>query len=283
MKSGAISEEDLSAFASRNIVFRDHIWTSAATHILRQHRPNLLLFHLLNLDSTQHRYGPRTPAAMTTMAYLDGQVARVVDALEETGLMARTTLFVVSDHGFKLVKRQIRPNAALAKAGLLTVADGKVAKTDAYSVPEGGTAIVYVTAPDPDGAIGKRVKAAIEGLEGIDRIIEPAEYARLGLPLPADNDQMGALFLTAKEGYSFTADPNEPAVVDAPAGSLGAHGYIATDPDLRALFIASGRGIKPGVTLDTVNTIDIAPTAAALLGVELKGVEGRVLTEILQK
>ena len=283
VKSGAISEEDLSAFASRNIVFRDHIWTSAATHILRQHRPNLLLFHLLNLDSTQHRYGPRTPAAMTTMAYLDGQVARVVGALEETGLMARTTLFVVSDHGFKLVKRQIRPNAALAKAGLLAVADGKVAKTDAYSVPEGGTAIVYVTSPDPDGAIGKRVKAAIEGLEGIDRIIEPAEYARLGLPLPADNDQMGALFLTAKEGYSFTADPNEPAVVDAPAGSLGAHGYIATDPDLRALFIASGRGIKPGVTLDTVNTIDIAPTAAALLGVELKGVEGRVLTEILQK
>ena len=119
--AGKISEEDLAAFASRNIVYRDHIWTEAAVHILTRHRPNLLMFHLLNLDSTQHRYGPRTPAAMTTMALLDSQVARIVGTLESTGLMPRTTVFVVADHGFKAVRRQIRPNAAFMKAGLLTV------------------------------------------------------------------------------------------------------------------------------------------------------------------
>jgi predicted AlkP superfamily pyrophosphatase or phosphodiesterase len=282
VSAGTISEADLAAFATRNIVFRDHIWTSAAVHILKQHRPNLLLFHLLNLDSTQHRYGPRTPAAQTTMAYLDGQVARIVQALEESGLMKATTMFVVSDHGFKTVKRQIRPNAALAAAGLLTAQDGKVTKAEAYSFPEGGTAIVYVTVPDQSGAILSRARQAIERLEGIDRVIEPAEYKQLGLPAPADNDQMGVLFLTAKEGYAFSHDSTDPTVVDAPPGSLGAHGYIASDPDLRALFIASGRGIKPGVALDSVNTIDIAPTAARLLGVELRGVEGRVVTEILR-
>jgi predicted AlkP superfamily pyrophosphatase or phosphodiesterase len=69
--------------------------------------------------------------------------------------------------------------------------------------------------------------------------------------------------------------------VDAPPGS-GSHGYVASDPDLRALFIASGRGIREGVTLDAVNTIDIAPTAATLLALELKDVDGRVLKEILR-
>ena len=59
---------------------------------------------------------------MTTMAHLDSQVATIVQTLEETGMMPRTTIFVVSDHGFKAVKRQIRPNAAFMKAGLLTVA-----------------------------------------------------------------------------------------------------------------------------------------------------------------
>jgi arylsulfatase A-like enzyme len=49
------------------------------------------------------------------------------------------------------------------------------------------------------------------------------------------------------------------------------------------LFIASGRGIRPGVVLETVNTIDLAPTAARLLGLELKNVEGRVLQEVLAK
>lgn len=278
---GVISEEDLAAFASRNIVYRDHIWTQAAAHILRQHRPSLLLFHLLNLDSTQHRYGPRTPAAVTTMAHLDSQVATIVQALEQSGLMARTTIFVVSDHGFKLVRRQIRPNVAFMKAGLLTVQDGKVSKAEAYSMAAGGSAMVYVTVPDLSGAILDRVKRSLQGMEGIDAVIEPAGYAPLGLPLATDNDQMGALFLTAKDGYAFTADSTEPGVVDAPLGSLGAHGYVATDPDLRSLFIASGRGIRPGVTLEAVDAIDVAPTAARLLGVELSDVEGRVLKEIL--
>lgn len=281
VKAGLLSQADLETFASQNILFRDHVWTNAAVHILRRHRPHLLLFHLLTLDSTQHRYGPRTPAAMTTMAHLDTQVATIVKTLEETGLAPRTTVFVLSDHGFKAVRRQILPNAAFMKAGLLKTTDGKVSQTEAYSVPEGGSALVYVTVPDPAGEVLRRVKQALAGTEGIDRIIEPADYAALGLPLPAANPQMGALFLTAKDGYAFSAATGEQVVIDAPEGSLGAHGYVSTDPDLRSLFIAWGRGIKPGVTLDTIDNLDIAPTAARLLGVELKGVEGKVLTEIL--
>lgn len=282
VKAGAISQEDVDTFASRNILFRDAVWTKAAAHILREHRPNLLLFHLLTLDSTQHRYGPRTQAAMNTMALLDSQIATIVRTLEETGLAASTTIFVLSDHGFKVVTRQIRPNAAFLKAGLLTVTDGKVAQSQAYTVPEGGTALVYVTTPDPDGRILARAKQALAGIEGIDKIVEPADYASYGLPLPSANDQMGALFLTAKEGYAFAATAGEQVVVDAPEGSLGAHGYVATDPDMRSLFIASGRGITPGVVLDSVDNVDVAPTAARLLGVELKNVDGKVLTEILR-
>ena len=279
--AGVLSDEDVQNFAGRNIVYRDHVWTQAAAHIIRKHRPNLMLFHLLNLDSTQHRYGPGTHAATSVMALLDTHVAEILRAIDDAGLTARTTVFVVSDHGFKAVKRQIRPNAQFARAGLLTVADGKVTKADVYSVPEAGTALVYVTGPDERGELVARARQALEGMEGIDRIIEPRDYAALGLPQPADSDQVGALFLTAKDGYAFTADANEPAVVDAPPGS-GSHGYVASDPDLRALFIASGRGIREGVTLDAVNTVDIAPTAATLLNLELQGVDGRVLKELLR-
>jgi predicted AlkP superfamily pyrophosphatase or phosphodiesterase len=229
----------------------------------------------------QHRYGPRTLAAMTTMAHLDAQVATILKTLDETGLAARTTVFVVSDHGFKAVKRQILPNAALAKAGLLRSDGGKITGADAYVVPEGGTAIVYVTVPDPRGEILARTRQALAGMEGIDAVIEEADYSRLGLPLPGANPQMGVLLLTAKDGYAFGGAIGERLVVDAVEGSLGSHGYIATEPDLRALFIASGRGIKAGVTLESVANLDIAPTAARLLGVELKNVDGKVMTEIL--
>src|SRR6185436_9809413 len=182
VKAGILSQSDLETFSTKNILWRDHIWTQAAAHILRQHQPNLLLFHLLNLDSTQHRYGPRTPAAMDAMAHLDSQVATIVDTLEKTGLMARTTLLVVSDHGFKLVKRQIRPNAAFAKAGLLTVEANKLTAAKVYSVPEGGSALVYVTVPDPSGALLKQARAALGGMEGIASIVEPGEFDKYGLP-----------------------------------------------------------------------------------------------------
>jgi predicted AlkP superfamily pyrophosphatase or phosphodiesterase len=281
IKAGMLAEKDLETFASGNILWRDHVWTTAAAHILRQHRPNLLLFHLLNLDSTHHRYGPRTPAGMTAMAHLDSQVGIILKTLEETGLAARTTVFVVSDHGFKTVKRQIRPNAAFMKAGLLKAEQGKISQAQVYSVPEGGSALVYVTVPDPSGELLGRAKKALEGLEGLDKVVEPADYGRYGFPQPADNNQMGTLFLIPKDGYAFTAAAGDDLVVDATAGSLGAHGYVASDSDLLSLFIASGRGIKPGAALGIMNTIDIAPTAARLLGVQLKDVDGRVLDEIL--
>ena len=255
----------------------------AAAHIIRQHRPNLMLFHLLNLDSTQHRYGPRTPAAMAAMALLDTQVGTILQAVHDAGIGPRTTVFVVSDHGFKTVKRQIRPNAIFAKEGLLKADGGKVASAQVYSVPEGGSALVYVTVPDESGALLAKAKAVLAGVEGIDRVVEAPEFSKYGLPAPTATGQMGALMLTARDGYAFTADSAEPAVVDAPDGGLGSHGYVASDPDLQALFIASGRNIKPGVTLDAVSNLNLTPTIARLLDLRMPDATERVLTEIFVK
>jgi predicted AlkP superfamily pyrophosphatase or phosphodiesterase len=281
IKAGIVSQDDVDTFAAKNIVFRDQVWTEAAAHIIRLHKPNLMMFHLLTLDSMQHRYGPDTLAAQSTMAHLDAQVADIVRAVEEAGIAPQTTFFIVSDHGFKRVKRQINPNAALVKAGLVQMADGKAVQAEAWVVPEGGSAVAYVTVPDPDGARLDRLRDALAGIEGIEKVIEPADYPAYGLPLPSASDQMGALFLTAKEGYAFTAAVGDQLLNDATEGGFGAHGYVSTDPELGAIFIASGRGIEPGVMLDSVNTIDLAPTMAQLLGLELTGVDGSVLTRIL--
>jgi predicted AlkP superfamily pyrophosphatase or phosphodiesterase len=283
VKAGAIAETDLPTFHTRNIVWRDQIWTDAARHILRQHRPNLMLYHLLNLDSTHHRYGPRSHAATIAMAQLDSSVASILTAIDAAGLTPRTTVFVVSDHGFKLVKRQIRLNAALARAGLLEVKDGKVVRSQAYVVPEGGTALLYITVPDPSGEILAKAKSTIAAVEGVDTIVGPEGYKQYGLPQPVDNNQMGALFIIPNEGYAFNAAVTDPEVVDATEGSLGAHGYVASDPELSALFIASGTGIARGVGLGTIDNVDVAPTIAKLLGLTLPNADGRILEEILTK
>ena len=55
-------------------------------------------------------------------------------------------------------------------------------------------------------------------------MIEPAGYALYGLPLPSASNQMGELFLTAREGYAFTAAVGDQVSSDATEGSFGAHG-----------------------------------------------------------
>jgi len=279
--AGLVPQDDVDNFSSRNIVLRDRIWTDAAAHIITAHKPNLMMFHLLTLDSMQHRYGPDTLAAQETMAHLDAQVADIVEAVRRAGILDQTTFVIVSDHGFKRVKRLINPNVALAKAGLVQVTDDKATHADAWIVPEGGSALAYVTVPDADGAKLAQVRSAVAGLEGVDKVVEPADYASYGLPGPTVSDQMGPLFITAKPGYAFTAALGNALVTDATEGSFGAHGYVASDPELGAIFIASGRGIKAGVTLDSVRNIDVAPTLARLLGLELSNADGTVLTAIL--
>ena len=57
-RRGSCSQDDVEASRPKNIVLRDRVWTEAAAHIIRTHKPNLMMFHLLTLDSMQHRYGP---------------------------------------------------------------------------------------------------------------------------------------------------------------------------------------------------------------------------------
>ena len=58
---GAAATADLENFTKSNILFRDQMWTRAAVHLIREHRPNLMLLHFLSLDSVHHQFGPKEP------------------------------------------------------------------------------------------------------------------------------------------------------------------------------------------------------------------------------
>ena len=277
---GVLLPDDLPPRGKGNNPWRDHLRSRAAAHILRKHRPNLLLLHFLNLDDVHHRYGHGSPAGHTAVALLDAQIASLVGVLDSGPLRGRSTLLIVSDHGFKKVRRVIRPNARLRELGLLQV-EGARTTGSVYAVSEGGTAMVYGV----DAAGRARMPALVETfatLEGVERVVEPEGFPALGLPAPSENAQMADLVLVARDGYAFDALSTGPPVSDVgPTDDRGAHGYVASDPDMDALFVAYGRGIRPGVTLDRIANVDVAPTVGALLGLEMPGAAGRPLAAIL--
>jgi predicted AlkP superfamily pyrophosphatase or phosphodiesterase len=259
-----ITVSDVDKFEASNILFRDQIWTTAAVHLIREHKPNLLLFHLLSLDSVHHEYGPGSLAGLAAFAFMDGCGARLVEAVQDAGMGQRSTFIVVSDHGFKRYTKQIRPAVALAAAGLASTA---------YVLAEGGSAYVYLDQSQA-AELATKVNRALAGVEGIDQIISPDGFAALGLPQPDRDPQMSQLLLTAKDGYSFTGATGGPVTPAVPQ-QAGSHGYLASDPNMDAIFIASGYGARAGARLEKIANIDVAPTVAHLLGVTWPAARGK--------
>jgi hypothetical protein len=62
-----------------------------------------------------------------------------------------------------------------------------------------------------------------------------------------------------------------------PATSLGTHGYLPERPEMHASFFVQGEGIAAARNLGVIDMTQIAPTLAALLGVELPSAKSAAL------
>jgi predicted AlkP superfamily pyrophosphatase or phosphodiesterase len=277
--AGTVTPEQLKTFEDSSQAWQDLIWTAAAEDILEKHKPNLLLFHLLTADDTNHEYGPMSHASLTGFAFLDDRVKDILDVLQRSGLSKQTTLLIVSDHGFRTFSHKLHPNVRLREIGLLS---GSAAQTKAevWVVPEGGTAMVYVNSPDRRVDLVPKLRSKFTGAEGIDRVYGSDEFESLGLPTRSMNGQAPELVLAATPGYCFSPESEGDYVTNTP--QAGTHGYINSDPDMQAIFIAWGAGISKGVHLGKISNLDVAPTIAALLGLEMKQAKGHTLEKIFE-
>ena len=277
MADGTVTADQLKTFEASSQAWQDEMWTDAAVKILEKHRPNLLLFHLLTLDDTNHEYSPMSNASFTAMALLDSQVKRIVDTLERTGISSNATIIVLSDHGFRAYKHKVRPNVLLKQKGLLGEGQGK-AKGGAWVLPEGGTAAVYFANHDRK-ELASDLRTLFTGTEGIDHVYGTEDLPKLGLPVPAKSDQAPDMVLAAAPDYMFSNESDGDLVTPATGGT---HGYINTDPQMQAIFIAAGAGVPKGVRLGRIANLDVAPTIAALLGLEMKNVQGHAIEPIVK-
>jgi predicted AlkP superfamily pyrophosphatase or phosphodiesterase len=256
----------------KNIVQWDQFLTSAATGIIRGMRPNLLLLHLVQLDYYQHRGGLEGPEVKPALARIDAHVAAVMTALREAGLADRTTVIVTGDHGFQDVRRTVQVNEILVRAGLRGC-PWSSATWRATAHVSGGSAAIFVNASE-SGDTAARAEEALRR-EARDRytVVTRRQLDELGAMTGA------ALALEAAPGWAIAGACGDGV---ESSGYAGAHGFLPSRPSMSTGFIAAGAGIKPGVSLERIGLVDVAPTAARLLGTTMPSVEGRVLEEILR-
>lgn len=262
-------------------VMRDWLYTRLAKQLFENHPPHLLLIHLIEVDHVQHKHGPRTPEAYWSVRFADDRVRDIVEAARASEFGENVTIIVASDHGFFPIERDIRPNIALRRLGLIADGEG-TARKQAYCVAQGGGCMVYVLDDERRDEIVNQLATELARIEGVQTVIRQDRFAELGLATPADDARAPDLWLAAQSGYSFTETEDGDDVVAPRETPGGTHGYLPDQPDMLATLVLWGAGIRSGVRLEKSSNEDVAPTIARLLGVEFPSATGRPLDGSLE-
>ena len=248
---------------------RDWLYTRMAAQVLQKHVPNLLLVHLVEMDHVEHRSGPRSPDAYWCASYSDDRVRDLVEAVEHSPLAGKTTLLVCSDHGFFPVRNNIQPNVVLRKLGLIEMSGSRIGKKSAYCLSQGGACAVYVLDDARREEITEQLARELGAVEGVETVLGPERFAKLGQPTRDQDPRAADLWLSAKRDYAFADSPVGDKTVTRLTSLVGTHGYLPDQPDMLATCVVWGAGIKPGVDLGKIRETEIAPMIARLLGLEL--------------
>lgn len=229
-----------------------------------ERRPGLIMAWWHGCDHVGHEEGPDSPRIVAQLLAQDAQLLRLFEGLDSRKAWAHTTVIVASDHGMTALETLADADGPLASRGIRA----RVASS-------GGEAQVFLEdASQRDAAL-----AAFAGVEGIHAYSEqtlPPSY-RSHFP-----GRSGDLTLVAEPPRVFArptlGEKTLMALRRLRGESRGAHGYDPEHPDMGAIFFALGRGVPPGAKLGPIRAIDVAPTAAALLGIEPpEQSEGRAL------
>ena len=277
-----IIEKQIGDCVIRTHPYTDDFLFRCAREIILKYQPDLLMIHPANIDSYRHSNGLFNDRVAVGVEETDRYIGEIMAAVEEAGLLDCTNLVLTSDHGHIDVKRRMSPNVLLAEAGLIDVDEkGKIADWRAYCQSGGTSAIVYLKDKTDKEAYEKAwevlSEAAKEGIYGFEKVYTEAEVR--------EKEHLGGDFAFVLETDGITTfgetvvRPMEQAFdfTDRRYGK-STHGHHP-DKGPQPIFAAKGPAFKENVTIEKANLIDEAPTFAKVLGVELRGADGRVLSE----
>ena len=245
----------------------DDFVTQGVLDTIREKRPDLLLVHLTDLDTTRHDYGVHSPEAYAAIDRLAVRFENIVQQLKAQQLYEDTTVVILGDHGQLDFHTKVPINEKLAEGGWLDYVKEKPRHWKAFAKSNGGSAYIYSQNKDIQG-LGQYLHALQKDpANGIAGILTAKEAAAEGA------DPQCAFMLEAKVGYTFI---DFLGAVDK--AYKADHGYHPTDKaGFETFYVMAGPEIKKGFVIEEMSLLDIAPTWAKLLGLPMKDVEGRAL------
>lgn len=259
----------------------DFISQTLTTELIEQNRPQLLMIKFDEVADALQQFGLGTIEVAMAMEKVDASLKTVLSAVEKAGLTNETTFLIVSSHGYAKVEQEFRPNVILARKGFLTAdTSGNITSWIAAARTFDGVAAIYLQDQQNEEMTKSLeeifIKVYQQEASPIWRVLSKKDAAKLGA------DPRAALFLEAAPGFIISEQATGRKFTEKLHSSArrGTSGYLPSRSEMRGMFIAAGKGIKPNTRIEYARLVDIAPTIARLLGLELKTSRGHAISGI---
>ena len=250
--------------------------------------PDFLGISFSTLDLVGHSFGPRSQEVEDELVRLDGVLGRLLDHLDEKVGAGNYVLALSADHGVADVPDQVQGGGRVINAVLAGSIDAVLKKAgygDGPFVAAIAGSDVYLNRGVYERLHGDRAttKALIEAmmkLSGVARVLT-ADDVNTAQARASNDPQIHATALSYYPGRSgdLIVIPKENWIMGA---VVTTHGTL-NPYDQQVPVILFGAGVRPGPRSEAATPADIAPTLAAIAGVHLEPVDGKVLTPALKK
>jgi predicted AlkP superfamily pyrophosphatase or phosphodiesterase len=215
-------------------------------------RPDIATLYFDIVDTAGHNRGPDSPEVDAALASVDASMGHLLAGLEARGLRDKVVLIVVSDHGMAATSPQ-----RVARLGPLA------SSADTASVLYTGPIASVEPLPGHEAEVAAEVLAPHDHMQCWRKADIPARFEF------GTHRRVPSLFCLAEDGWEILkAD----ATFRGQGG--GDHGYDNAAPDMQAIFIANGVGVRRGVQITGLRNVDVHGLLGRLLGIAVPADDG---------
>ena len=266
----------------------DNFVHESAKYTILKYKPNLMLIHFTDVDTNRHNFGYDSCEANEALKRHDLRLGEIINTLQEANIFNDSTIIALGDHSAIDGNIMIKLNVLFKEKNLLqTDSKGKLKSYKAIAKSCDGSSYVYLKDKYDKETLNIVYNILTEFKNTpnspIEFILDSEEAMKLGA------DSNCSFMLEAKRGFYFIDEIHGNIIENVNDSDIGkvshrtkaTHGYSPKKDNYGTFLIASGKGIKKGINLESGKLINHGPTFAKLLGVDLPNTDGIVEERIL--
>ncbi|KAG0622142.1 hypothetical protein M758_3G074900 [Ceratodon purpureus] len=218
-------------------------------------RPRLITLYFEEPDEEGHVYGPDAPQITEQVVRVDAMIGKLMDGLEERGVLEDVTIIMVGDHG--MVGNC--PDKVIYLEDLEPWIKVPADWVDSYYP-------VFSIRPSPGVDVGSVFRNITEGLASGK--VKNAEFVKMYLKedLPArlhfsGSDRIQPIIGMVAEGYRVAAKRTRRSMCG------GAHGYDNAYLSMRTIFFGHGPQFARGRKVPSFENVQLYNVMTSILGI----------------